>query len=211
VRVQFVDFVLDSGGRRLLRRGRDVPLSPKAFLLLELLASKRPNAVSKSEILDLIWPDTHIVEANIANLVGEIRSALNDDRRQARYIRTVPRFGYAFIHERVGRTESTLAFSLAIGDKRYWLRAGVTELGRSTEGDGVFDSSTISREHARIVVDGASATIEDLGSKNGTFVGTTRVVSQVELRDGDIVRLGSVKARFCCETDDGSTLTDQES
>lgn len=92
----FDRFVLDTGARRLLRDGHDVHLSPKALTLLELLVTRRPDAVSKDEIHDALWPATNVVEANIANLVGEIRVALEDDTRQPRCIRTVPRFGYAF-------------------------------------------------------------------------------------------------------------------
>jgi TolB-like protein len=101
VALRFDRFVLDTGARRLLRDGRDVHLSPKAFTLLELLVARRPDAVSKTEIHDALWPATNVVEANIANLVGEIRGALEDDRRQPRCIRTVPRFGYAFAFDDV--------------------------------------------------------------------------------------------------------------
>ena len=94
--LQFGRFVLDTGARRLFRDGDDVHLSPKAFTLLELLARRRPDAVSKGEIQDLLWPDTHVVEANVANLVGEIRAALQEDSRRPQWIRTLPRFGYAF-------------------------------------------------------------------------------------------------------------------
>lgn len=207
---RFDEFTLDSGGRRLLRDRQEVPLSPKAFLLLELLVSKRPDAVSKAAIQDVIWPSTHVVEANIANLVGEIRLALSDDRRQSRYIRTVSRFGYAFIAgddaAADAAAETGPAFTLVRGDVERRLRSGINDLGRSNDHYGMFDSATVSRKHARIVVRGDSAVIEDLGSKNGTFVGSTRVVSPIELRHGDIVKLGSVTAMFRRGPGDRSTL-----
>jgi pSer/pThr/pTyr-binding forkhead associated (FHA) protein len=70
-------------------------------------------------------------------------------------------------------------------------------LGRSKEFGGLFDSPTISRRHARIVVGGASAAIEDLGSKNGTFVNGARVAGPVTLQHGDTVRLGNATVIFC--------------
>ena len=65
----------------------------------------------------------------------------------------------------------------------------------------------MSRKHTRIVVEDAWATIEDLGSKNGTFIGTTRVIRRRELRDGDVVRLSGVPATFRADGAVGSTHT----
>ena len=73
-----------------------VPLSPKAFQLLELLLDRRPEAVAKTELLERLWPETFVSDASLHNLVAEIRAALGDAPRAARYIRTVPRYGYAF-------------------------------------------------------------------------------------------------------------------
>ena len=71
-------------------------LTPKAFLLLELLLDRRPEAVAKAELLERLWPETFVSDAGLHNLVAEIRAALGDAPRAARYIRTVPRYGYAF-------------------------------------------------------------------------------------------------------------------
>jgi DNA-binding winged helix-turn-helix (wHTH) protein len=74
----------------------DYTLSPKAFQLLEVLIKNRPRALSKSVLLDRLWANTFVVEANLSNLVGEIRHALGEDSRTPRFVRTIPRFGYAF-------------------------------------------------------------------------------------------------------------------
>ena len=94
--VAFGDFVFDSDTRELLRGGNRVTLSPKAFQLLEVLIENRPKALSKSVLHDRLWGDTFVVEANLSNLVGEIRHALGEDSRAPRFVRTVHRFGYAF-------------------------------------------------------------------------------------------------------------------
>src|SRR5262245_14162791 len=96
MRIVFGDCELDSGRRFLLRHGRPTPLSPKAFQLLEVLVDRRPEAVAKSELLEHLWAEVFVSDASLHNLIAEIRAALGDNPRAARYIRTVPRFGYAF-------------------------------------------------------------------------------------------------------------------
>jgi pSer/pThr/pTyr-binding forkhead associated (FHA) protein len=59
-----------------------------------------------------------------------------------------------------------------------------------------FESPTVSRRHARILVAGAAATLEDLGSKNGTFLGGRRLDSPSPVSDGDEIRLGRVRMTF---------------
>lgn len=97
-RLAFGDIVVDLAGREVLRAGRSVRLSPKAFQLLCVLVEKRPAAVSKQRLQDELWPGTYVVEKNITNLVAEIRAALGDEPARPRFIRTIHRFGYAF-HE----------------------------------------------------------------------------------------------------------------
>ena len=73
-----------------------MPLSPKAFDLLNILVSERPKAMSKNDLQERLWPATFVVEKNLANLVSEIRDAIGDDPGNPRFIRTIRRFGYAF-------------------------------------------------------------------------------------------------------------------
>lgn len=94
----FDDVLIDNDAREVRRNGVPVPLSPKAFQLLGILVSARPKALSKQELQEHLWPDTFVVEKNLTNLVSEIREKLDDDPAHPRFIRTVPRFGYAFVH-----------------------------------------------------------------------------------------------------------------
>ena len=96
MQVPFGDFVLDLDSRELRRGADTVKLSPKARELLEILAVGRPRAFTKAELQERLWPGTFVVEKNLANLVGEIREALGDNASDQRFIRTVPRYGYAF-------------------------------------------------------------------------------------------------------------------
>jgi DNA-binding winged helix-turn-helix (wHTH) protein len=96
MRLSFGDCSFDPDTREILREGKPRPISPKAFALLELLIDSRPRALPKSEIHERLWPGVHVSEANLANLVVELRAALGDEARRPRVIRTLPRFGYAF-------------------------------------------------------------------------------------------------------------------
>jgi DNA-binding winged helix-turn-helix (wHTH) protein len=200
MQVRFETFLLDSDTRELLRDGRTVPLSPKAFDLLSILVAARPKALSKSDLQERLWPDTFVVEKNLANLVSEIRDALGDDPARPRFIRTVHRFGYAFRdappRAEVGQPErrgGNVAFLVKWLNGRVTIDEGEHVLGRDPDVEIFLNSPGVSRRHARIKVAAGLATIEDLGSKNGTFVGAQRVDGSRSLGDGDIIRIGSVK------------------
>src|SRR5262245_44972005 len=96
MRFRFGDCVFDADTREVFRGEHSAAVSPKAYQLLELLMAARPAAVSKAEIHDRLWPGVHVSDANLGNLVVELRAALGDDARQPRIIRTVRRFGFAF-------------------------------------------------------------------------------------------------------------------
>ena len=94
--ISFGRFTLDDGARQVYRNGDPIHLLPKAFDLLALLVRRRPEAISKRELLDILWADTFVTEGNLAVLVKEIRDALGDSAGQPAFIRTVHWFGYAF-------------------------------------------------------------------------------------------------------------------
>ena len=192
MRVSFEGFVLDTAMRQLFRRGTRVHLEPKALELLELLVSRRPEAVSKIEIQRRLWPDTFVSESSLTGLVAQVRKALADDRRQERFLRTVHGFGYAFSGEVTtgGGPEPTSSARLVWEDSVFPLQHGDNVLGRSEEAQVRIEAPGVSRLHARIVVTDDGATIEDLASKNGTFVGERPLVGPAPLQDGDRIRLG---------------------
>jgi DNA-binding winged helix-turn-helix (wHTH) protein len=202
VRLRLGDLTFDADARQLRRGADEIHLSPKAFELLKLLIESRPRAISKKELHERLWPETFVSEANLATLAAEVREALDDDPRQPRFIRTAHRFGYAFsgsaVEEAaVNPTGDSTTFCWLIRDgRRLPLQAGENVLGRDAD-DGIqIESPTVSRRHARIVVAGAGATIEDLASKNGTRLRGEAVSSAVTLTDGDEIRVGSVVLRF---------------
>jgi DNA-binding winged helix-turn-helix (wHTH) protein len=88
----FVPFRLDAVERLLLRDGKVVRLTPKAFEILLLLARNSRRVLSKDELIKAVWPDSFVEESNLARNISTLRKALGNDH----YIETVPGRGYRF-------------------------------------------------------------------------------------------------------------------
>lgn len=197
MQICFGPFTLDLDTRQLTRDGRELHLSPKAFELLAALADARPKALSKAVLQQRLWPDTFVAEANLSNLVAEIREALEDAPREPRYIRTAHRFGYAFCAEAATRGPARDAHDrrpdcwIEWGTTRFPLYPGEHVVGRDAGVEIRLDASTVSRRHARLIVKHEGTVLEDFGSKNGTYRGSDRVTVPIRLADGDRIRIGS--------------------
>jgi len=212
MRLQFDDLTFDSDRRQLWTGKGEVRLSPKAFELLALLISNRPRAVSKAEIRDHLWPGTYVSESSLPSLVSEIRDVIADQGRKPGLIRTVHGFGYAFQSER----EPSPSAVSPDDSRQGWLIGSTSEvallpgeniIGR--EGDGIIQvkSSTVSRRHARLTLDAAGGIVEDLGSKNGTYVNDRRIEGPTPIADGDRIRVGSLLFTFRVSQSSATTET----
>ena len=198
MRLRFGDCVFDPDTRQLVRGGQPVPVPPKVFDLLDALIRERPRAVSKTDLHRRLWPDIAVADANLTNLVADLRDALGDDARHPRVIRTVQRFGYAFEAEAASEPESPpgvdtdSVYRLVWGSREVTLREGSNILGRDQDAVLWIDVYSVSRHHARITVIGEDATLEDLSSKNGTFLDGRPVQGATAVKDGDVIRIGTV-------------------
>lgn len=210
--VSFGPFTLDAETRQLLRSADRLPvhLPPKAFDLLSVLVETRPRAMAKAELHERLWPSTFVSEATLASLVAELREALGDRGRQARFIRTVHGFGYAFAGE------ARVSGPVAVEPSRYWILCNGREnplwegehlIGRDPDVTITLNSPTVSRHHAKLVIVGDVTTLEDLGSKNGTYLRGQAVTAPTPLMDGDRVRIGAFELTFRALTAAGSTET----
>jgi DNA-binding winged helix-turn-helix (wHTH) protein len=214
LRLRFGDFALDPDSRQLFRGAAEVHLPPKAFELLDLLVRSRPKALSKQHIRGQLWPDTMVGEASLTVAVAELRGALGDDAKEPRFIRTVYGFGYAFGGE--VELEGSGNLSTGVAPRVLWekrvipLVEGDNVLGRDEDVTVRIDAPGVSRRHARIRVSGPEATIEDLGSKNGTYVGdgAEAIAGPTVLPDDSRFRLGRVLLVFRRSHEAGSTLTE---
>ena len=173
--------------------------------------------MSKTELLERVWPGVFVSDASLARVVKEIREALGDSPHDSRIIRTVHRYGYAFAAVVLRSSPSGLAvadrerpacwltgrartFSLAEGEHLVGREPGVTVW---------LDSPRVSRRHARILVGNARAMIEDLDSKNGTFMRDVRLTAPALLEAGDAIRIGPFTLIF--RVSNALPLTETES
>jgi len=209
VTYRFGPFLLSPERRSLERNGSPVALTPKAFDLLVALVRHRSRALSKDEILAMVWPRTQVEEGNLAQQILLLRKAL---AASGECVATVPRHGYRFVSEVTEVIEKgavagppTSPHCLVWDAREIPLHEGVTVIGRADDADVRIPLPSLSRHHARIVVQGLEATLEDLGSRHGSWREGTAVRGVVTLASGDQIRLGTAALVYCLVTPDGTT------
>lgn len=190
----FADVSVDVDARRVVKGTADLHLTRKAFELLVFLMESRPHVCTKAQIHAHLWPDTHVTEASLHALVSELRHALGGSPHDD-WLRTIHGVGYAVTESVSESTAAALVRAwLVAEDLTIPLYRGVNVLGRG-HGVTIINAPTISRRHARVVVD-RTASIEDLRSRNGTWVGGVPAREPLALTPGVVVRLGSVSFVF---------------
>lgn len=210
MRIVFDDCVLDTDARRVFRRADELHLAPKAFELLKLLVENRPRALGKAELLEQLWPGVFVSEASLAKVVSNLREALGHDEH-APIIRTVHGYGYAFAANVIVGARADAVSTRGVvcwlfcGRREFALPDGEHILGREPHASVSLDSPKVSRRHARITVHGSGAILEDLESKNGSFVRGARIAAPTALASGDDVRIGPFTLNFRISADVGST------
>jgi DNA-binding winged helix-turn-helix (wHTH) protein len=201
--MHFADCTIDVDARTVWRGNRALHLSPKAFDLLAVLVEHPTRVLTKRELFDRIWPDVFVSDASLARVVKEVRQALGDSPRDARIVRTVYGHGYAFAApvlsdgaSRTGAGGGRATCWLTARTRSFGLGQGEHVIGRDPGVRIWLDSPKVSRRHARIVVSDAAATIDDLLSKNGTWVRSVRLIAPALLQDGDVIRVGPFSLTF---------------
>ena len=145
-------------------------------------------------LLTRVWSGAVVEEGNLAEQAVLLRRALVDAND---CVATMSRHGYRFVapviewHENHSPWVATSPHCLVWDERQFPLREGFTVLGRAEDADLEILLPSISRHHARVVVRGLAATIEDLGSRHGTWRGSTSVGGPVPLAGGDEIRLGA--------------------
>jgi DNA-binding winged helix-turn-helix (wHTH) protein len=203
--------VVDVGARVVRREGIEVHLAPKAFDLLLMLVTNQPNAVPHQQLHAALWPGVHVSETSLAALVTQLRKALGDNSDDGRVIRTLHRVGYAFIGDAVVAAPAPVTGAPVC--RLLWrresidVRAGESVIGRDRGCAVHIDADSVSRHHARLTVTGREVSIEDLGSKNGTWVAGERIDGIMPLVDGASFRVGSENIRLELGVDERPTKT----
>ena len=203
--VRFGTFELDLKTGELRRKGVKIALQEQPFEVLAMLVGRPGDLVTREELRDKLWADAVFVDFDhgLNKAVGKIRRALGDIAESPRYVETLERRGYRFIApvESVvsgttrgpGREAAPTIVRLIWNDRSIPLADGEHVIGRDPAVAIWIDSSTVSRRHAVIVVSEQMVTIEDLGSRNGTFVNDRRLDTVTPLAHNNEVRVGPAR------------------
>jgi hypothetical protein len=187
---------LDAATRQVARGGTALHLTPKAFDLLVILASEAPRVVPKAELHERLWPRTFVSDAALVSLVKELRRTLEDRDPTTPIVRTAHGVGYA-LSTAVVRGDSHVAPDvwhwLEFDGRNIRLVAGENVIGRDPSCRVWLDVASVSRRHARVIVEADGARLEDLGSKNRTLLGSAPLTDRVRLDDGDQIQVGPIR------------------
>ena len=188
---------------RISQDGREVRLRPRAMDVLTTLALAAGKLVSKRDLIDSVWRTEFVSDHALTQVIAELRAALGDDARSPSFIENIPRRGYRLVEdviligESVAPTGSaSLPFKLQADDCDHLLVQGLNVIGRTGDADICIDRTEVSRCHAKITVQGTTAIIEDLGSKNGTYVNGRQLEGPATLNNGDEIWIGRSVARL---------------
>jgi len=208
------DWMVEPRLGRMIRGQVVVRLRPRVMELLVALAGRPGEVVSKRDIVDHVWSSGFVADNTIVHCVNELRDALGDSRDAPRYVQTIPRRGYRLVcdvqpvdADAVGPDPDAALYELSAKSWFAFLVEGDNLIGRGGDSVIVIDSTRVSRHHARIVVSERGVSLEDLDSKNGTFVGDHRIDAPTPLSDGDEVRFGDQQLVFRSRVPDRGDLT----
>jgi DNA-binding winged helix-turn-helix (wHTH) protein len=197
--VRFGVFEVDLSTGELRKGGLRQRLQAQPFQILAALLERPGELVSRDDLRTRIWPEAVFVdfEHGLHKAMNRLRVALGDSANTPRFVETLSRRGYRFIAPVEGhRAKGTGGLHIWFESRAFPLQEGGNLLGRDERADIPLDSISVSRRHARIEVRQGRAVLEDLGSRNGTWVGGRRVGQPVDLLDGDDIRVGVLHLTF---------------
>ncbi len=141
--LRFAGFSLRVDDAELWRGDRLVPVEPQVFDLILFLAENPDRLVTRDEIVDRVWRGRIVSEAAIASRINAARSALGDDGKAQRVIRTAPKRGFRFLPEvetvepdDASREPSAPEPASAPLDIRYVATPGGVNLAYARQGEG---------------------------------------------------------------------------
>jgi len=197
------DWLVEPMLDRMSRGEQIVRLRPRAMDVLACLALQAGELASKQQLIDAVWRTEFVSEHALTQVIAELRAALGDNARNPSYIENIPRRGYRLVASLTpiestepAATGLSLPFRLEGEEAEFSLAQGTNLIGRTADSVVLIDRTEVSRCHARIVVEGTAATLEDLGSKNGTYLNGQRIRQPTMLTDGDEIWIGRSVARF---------------
>jgi DNA-binding winged helix-turn-helix (wHTH) protein len=198
---RFGPFLYDPVSHELLRDGEEVSLTHKGRELLLLFLHNPGRLLTREQIVEKIWPDVAVTDDALRFQVAELRKAFGD--KGEAFISTIRREGYRWeaavrvaadrpvrVAEAAGGKRVEPRYRLVLDSREIQLLEGENVVGRDPDAALWIDHPSVSRRHARIVVAGGKAMLEDLESKNGTHLNGKKIDRRAALSDGDEVRIG---------------------
>jgi DNA-binding winged helix-turn-helix (wHTH) protein len=212
------DWLVQPDADRIARGETTIHMRARLMDVLVCLAASAGEVVSKDDILAAVWGQKFLAESVLTRTITELRQALGDDPHEPRYIETIVKRGYRLVAPvevvpaHVGATPPPHAIMvLSYWGARTLLDEGETVIGRAPNAGVRVDALAVSRRHARIVVAGSRAWVEDLGSKNGTRLDGAALIERTELVSGARIEIGPATLVFRVLRSDGTTQTDASS
>ena len=225
---RFGGFELDVAAYALRRGGERLKLEKIPMEVLILLVRSAGVLVDRTEIQAALWrPDVFVEHDSAINTaVRKIRQVLDDDAQTPRFVETVvgrklfvaqvecstPE-SMAGNHVEAEAPERSAAqhrafpsYRVTRGQHEFVLSSGDNLLGRDPDANVYIDHPSVSRRHARISIAAGGATLEDLRSRNGTFLDGRKIDRRRELRHGAIIGLGPITLTLVVISGPASTL-----
>jgi DNA-binding winged helix-turn-helix (wHTH) protein len=198
---RFGPFLYDPVSRGLLKDGAEIPLTHKSRELLRLFLHNPGKLLSREEIAEKVWPDVAVTDDALRFQVAELRKVFGETGEA--FIQTIRGEGYRWeapvrpaadraVRPPVPQASSGAPprFRLVLDTREVQLLEGENLIGRDPDGALWIDHDSVSRRHARILISAGKASLEDLDSKNGTFLRGKRLERKAMLADGDELRIG---------------------
>lgn len=210
----FGAFELDVAAFSLRRGGERLRLEKIPMEVLILLVRRKGALVGREEIRAALWGSRVFVEhdAAINTAIRKIRHVLEDDADMPRFVETVVGKGYRFVMSVTRRSTGSSSRGTGVwshsvfrGKQEFFLESGDNFLGRDPAAQIRVDHPSVSRRHAKIVLRAGHATLEDLDSRNGTFVNGRRLDTPTELEHGAVIGLGPITLTFVSRSASRST------
>jgi len=205
---RFGTFVYDPVERVLWGDGVEVPLSHKSRELLALFLDNPRHLLTREKIVEKVWGDAAVTDDALRAQIAKLRRALGDAGDDL--VEMVRREGYRWNGDVQVEAEAAAPsrptksvapsdaprFRLVLEDREVQLLEGQNVIGRDSQSALWLDHSSVSRRHAQVLVAGGHARLEDLESKNGTFLNGRKISRSEPLANGDEIRIGAVRIVF---------------
>ena len=202
---RFGPFVYDAVDRILLCDGEEVPLTHKNREMLLLFLENPRRTLTRTKLVERVWGDAAVTDDAVRAQIVKLRRALGEAGDGL--VQMVRREGYRWegdvqtevISPRRPAQSVILRaprFRLVLDDREVQLLDGPNVIGRDSESALWIDHASVSRRHAQVVVAGGRARLEDLQSKNGTFLNGRKISKPEPLANGDEIRIGVMKIVF---------------